>query len=68
MWKPLHMQPLFKGVKYYSHSEKQNVSETLFENGICLPSGSNMNEIDQMRVIDCIRNSLGAMKVNQIIK
>src|SRR3954451_1087274 len=63
VWKPLHMQPLFKGVKYYPHSEKQNVSETLFENGICLPSGSNMNETDQMRVIDSIKKSLGANEV-----
>jgi pyridoxal phosphate-dependent aminotransferase EpsN len=55
VWKPLHMQPLFNGAKYYSHSKNQNVSEQLFENGICLPSGSSLGEEDQMRVINCIK-------------
>ena len=58
VWKPLHMQPLFNGVRYYPHSENENVSERLFQQGICLPSGSNMEENDQMRVIECIKNSL----------
>ncbi|WP_242219247.1 DegT/DnrJ/EryC1/StrS aminotransferase family protein [Bacillus cereus group sp. BfR-BA-01380] len=58
VWKPLHMQPLFEGVKYYSHSENNDVSEQLFKTGICLPSGSNMTETDQQRVIQCIKNLL----------
>ncbi|PLR87337.1 MULTISPECIES: aminotransferase class I/II-fold pyridoxal phosphate-dependent enzyme [Bacillus] len=58
VWKPLHMQPLFKEVRYYSHNEIQNVSEQLFKTGICLPSGSNMKVEEQMRVIDCVQNTL----------
>jgi pyridoxal phosphate-dependent aminotransferase EpsN len=58
VWKPLHMQPIFNGVKYYPHSESENISEDLFENGLCLPSGSNMNEVDQMRIINCIKDTL----------
>jgi pyridoxal phosphate-dependent aminotransferase EpsN len=58
VWKPLHMQPLFAGVKYYSHRPNENVSEQLFEKGICLPSGSNMTEDDQLRVIDCIKKTI----------
>lgn len=58
VWKPLHMQPLFEGSTYYSHSESENVSEKLFKAGICLPSGSNMTEEEQSRVIDCVKNSL----------
>lgn len=54
VWKPLHIQPLFKNVKYYPHSENESISEQLFANGICLPSGSNMDEMDQTRVINCI--------------
>lgn len=54
MWKPLHLQPLFKGVSYYSHDYKQSVADRLFATGICLPSGSNMTVEDQMRVIHCI--------------
>jgi pyridoxal phosphate-dependent aminotransferase EpsN len=55
LWKPLHLQPLFEGMQIYSHTE-QNVSEYLFNKGLCLPSGSNMTEEDQMKVIDTILN------------
>lgn len=55
IWKPLHLQPLFNGVEYYPHSQNESISENLFNTGICLPSGSNMTEEDQMRVIDCIK-------------
>ena len=58
VWKPLHMQPLFEGTRYYPHSDNENVSEHLFKTGICLPSGSKMTEEDQMRVIDCIKKVL----------
>jgi pyridoxal phosphate-dependent aminotransferase EpsN len=55
VWKPLHLQPVFAGMKYYAHDNKQSISEQLFTKGICLPSGSNMNEEDQMRVINCFK-------------
>ncbi|WP_278187234.1 MULTISPECIES: aminotransferase class I/II-fold pyridoxal phosphate-dependent enzyme [Bacillaceae] len=58
VWKPLHMQPLFQGVKYYPHGENENISEGLFKNGICLPSGSNMTEDDQTRIINCIQDTV----------
>lgn len=58
VWKPLHMQPLFEGAKYYSHNDNASVSEQLFKTGLCLPSGSNMTEDEQMRVIECIKKSL----------
>ncbi|MBE7101563.1 aminotransferase class I/II-fold pyridoxal phosphate-dependent enzyme [Bacillus cereus] len=55
-WKPLHMQPLFKGIKFYSHQKDNDVAKRLFEKGICLPSGSNMMDEDQWRVIQAIIN------------
>ncbi|MFF3022032.1 DegT/DnrJ/EryC1/StrS family aminotransferase [Gottfriedia sp. NPDC057948] len=55
VWKPLHMQPLFNGVRYYSHEENNHVAERLFKTGICLPSGSNLSFDDQSRVISCIK-------------
>lgn len=58
VWKPLHMQPIFKGYLYYPHDGETNVSEQLFFTGICLPSGSNMTRDDQMRVIDSIKNAI----------
>jgi pyridoxal phosphate-dependent aminotransferase EpsN len=67
VWKPLHMQPLFKTVKYFAHNENESVSERLFANGICLPSGSNMEELDQTRVINCIKNFMTVKEVERKI-
>ncbi|MDU0203798.1 DegT/DnrJ/EryC1/StrS family aminotransferase [Paenibacillus sp. MAH-36] len=58
VWKPLHMQPLFEGVKFYPHSDNEIISEQLFKRGLCLPSGSSLSEDEQMRVIACIKESL----------
>ncbi len=55
MWKPLHMQPLFKDVDFFAHQADESVSEQLFNHGICLPSGTNMTEEDMERVIDCLK-------------
>ncbi|MGX1902564.1 DegT/DnrJ/EryC1/StrS family aminotransferase [Thermolongibacillus altinsuensis] len=52
VWKPLHLQPVFNGVTYYPHEEGWSVSDELFANGICLPSGSSMTIDEQNRVID----------------
>jgi len=51
LWKPMHLQPVFK--KY--HVFENGISEDLFERGLCLPSGSNMNEEDLMRVVSQIK-------------
>src|SRR5699024_7670398 len=51
VWKPMHLQPLFKGTTYYPHEKTQSMSDVLFENGICLPSGSNMTEKKQDKVL-----------------
>lgn len=58
VWKPLHLQPLFKDVKYFPHEGAESFADSLFMNGICLPSGSNMEELDQTRVINCIKNHI----------
>lgn len=59
VWKPLHRQPVFKGCDYYTHEEGNSISDYLFENGICLPSGTNMTGEEQDRVIAIIRKNLG---------
>lgn len=51
LWKPMHMQPLYKGCSYYPHTEGTSVSDLLFKNGICLPSGSSLSKGDQERII-----------------
>lgn len=59
VWKPLHMQPVFQACRYYSHHEGSSVSDDLYLRGVCLPSGSNLSESDQNRVIAIIRRVLG---------
>lgn len=46
VWKPMHLQPIFRHAPYYG----ENVSEQLFNQGLCLPSGSNMSDDDLERV------------------
>ncbi|WP_285292030.1 aminotransferase class I/II-fold pyridoxal phosphate-dependent enzyme [Bacillus sp. ISL-18] len=58
VWKPLHLQPVFKGCRFYSHKENENISEYLFVNGICLPSGSNMTADEQNKIIQCINETM----------
>ena len=48
LWKPMHLQPIFKSYPYYG----ANVSEKLFENGLCLPSGSNLTNEEKNRIKD----------------
>jgi len=47
LWKPMHLQPIFKNCPSY----KNGVSERLFNFGLCLPSGSNMTEQELERVL-----------------
>lgn len=58
VWKPLHIQPLFECTRYYPHQEGVSISEKLFQTGLCLPSGSNMTEEEQSRVIACVHHCL----------
>ena len=46
LWKPMHLQPIFEKYPYYGGT----VSEELFANGLCLPSGSNLTDEDRNRI------------------
>jgi dTDP-4-amino-4,6-dideoxygalactose transaminase len=59
LWKPLHLQPVFEHVPYYGNG----CSETLFEKGLCLPSGSNLTEEELNRVAIQVRQSIEISKV-----
>ena len=52
LWKPMHMQPLYIDFPYYGSS----VAEKLFENGLCLPSGSNLTNDDRKRIKNAFEN------------
>ena len=52
VWKPMHLQPLFQGYPYFG----DDLADTLFDNGLCLPSGSNLLEEDLARIKEVIRS------------
>ena len=58
VWKPMHLQPLFKDAPFFSHAHGVDLSAQLFHAGICLPSGSNLSEKEQDRVINHLRLAL----------
>jgi dTDP-4-amino-4,6-dideoxygalactose transaminase len=51
LWKPMHQQPIFQNSINYING----VSDTLFENGLCLPSGSNLAKADFERIFNCLQ-------------
>ncbi|NOZ09267.1 MAG: hypothetical protein GXO91_10410 [FCB group bacterium] len=55
----MHLQPLYRSYDYVTGTEGLSVSDHLFEDGLCLPSGSDLREADQDRIIDLILSKLG---------
>ena len=51
LWRPMHMQPVFADAPFYGG----RVSEDLFDNGLCLPSGSSLTDDDIARVSERIK-------------
>jgi len=58
LWKPMHLQPIFENAPYYGGT----VCEKLFENGLCLPSGSNLTKDDKERIQNVITGFLAKNK------
>ncbi|MDH5763292.1 MAG: aminotransferase class I/II-fold pyridoxal phosphate-dependent enzyme [Nitrospinota bacterium] len=58
VWKPLHLQPVFQGHNYYPHEPRNSFSDQVFQTGLCLPSGSNLEKEDQHIIIQIIQNAL----------
>ncbi|WP_207512467.1 DegT/DnrJ/EryC1/StrS family aminotransferase [Longitalea luteola] len=58
LWKPMHLQPVFHHALYYGNG----VSERLFDKGLCLPSGSNLTEVELDRVVLRIREVVNLKK------
>jgi len=50
LWKPMHQQPIFADCKSYLNG----VSDKLFEDGLCLPSGSNLTNEEFDRIFECL--------------
>ncbi len=52
LWKPMHLQPVFADAPYYG----TDVAEKLFDNGLCLPSGSNLSDDDRLRIEKIVKD------------
>lgn len=57
VWKPMHLQPVFQNCQYVTDGGA-SVSDRLFEQGICLPSGSNMALADIDRIISVVKKAI----------
>ena len=53
IWKPMHLQPVFEDASFYYNGQKP-ISASLFEHGLCLPSGSDLSKSDLNRIIDLL--------------
>ena len=58
LWKPMHLQPVFKNAPYYGGDKASRA----FEKCLCLPSGSNLSENDKQRISRTINNFLEQAK------
>ncbi|HKO75725.1 MAG TPA: DegT/DnrJ/EryC1/StrS family aminotransferase [Flavobacterium sp.] len=52
LWKPMHLQPLYKNYPFYGNK----IAESLFEKGLSLPSGSNLTDLDRDRIRTVLLN------------
>jgi dTDP-4-amino-4,6-dideoxygalactose transaminase len=60
VWKPMHRQPVFSGARTIGGA----VADSFYAQSLCLPSGSNMSQSDQDRVIEIVRNLSGRCSRN----
>lgn len=56
VWKPMHLQPIFKKYKFYSLYEYGSVAENIFNRGVCLPSDTKMTDEEILRVTTLIKD------------
>lgn len=54
LWKPMHLQPLYKDCKFFGN----NLSGTLFDTGLCLPSGTNLTNDCRNRISEVLENEI----------
>ena len=55
VWKPMHLQPIFKQYPFFTVSENIPVSEDYFNRGVCLPSDTKMTTEQQNHIIELIK-------------
>ncbi len=55
LWKPMHLQPVFADCPYYG----DNTEQFLFNDGLCLPSGSSLSDKDIIKVAGVVKEMVG---------
>ena len=55
IWKPMHMQPIYRDNKYVTASDEEDVSGDIFRRGLCLPSDIKMTNEEQNMVIEIVK-------------
>jgi dTDP-4-amino-4,6-dideoxygalactose transaminase len=58
LWKPMHLQPIFSSYPAYLNG----VSERLFQQGLCLPSGSDLSDIDRQRIVQVMLKCINKIR------
>jgi len=64
VWKPMHLQKLYRDADHYGG----DVAEELFARGICLPSSSNMSEDDQAAVIQVVQAAASPQRQLEVLQ
>ena len=59
IWKPMHMQPIYRGHAFVACSDGADVGADIFRRGLCLPSDNKMTAEQQDRIIEVIRRCFG---------
>ena len=57
IWKPMHLQPIFANTPFY-YSSLNPLSKSLFEHGLCLPSGASLTDNDMNRIINILSKEI----------
>lgn len=59
IWKPMHLQPVFKGCDFVQVAPGRSIAQRIFESGLCLPSDIKNTDEDMARIIDIVRETIG---------
>lgn len=65
IWKPMHLQPIYKDYVFVGRDEL-DVGKDIFSRGLCLPSDNKMTQEEQDLIIDAVRNCFGMGKKESV--
>lgn len=66
VWKPMHLEPVFRKFPIFTNLKKGTVAEDLFNRGVCLPSDTKMTDENIQRVISIIRGLFNEQTIQRV--